>query len=319
MVPDPRASLQPPDFAIVGAPRCGTTALHTYLSTHPCISMSSRKEPHFWSPDVPRMLMVSNPADYAALWSGAPPGSLRGEASPDYLRSQVAVPRLLAGRPDMRFVAMVRNPVDLVTSLHSIMVLSLNEDVRDFEAAWRLQTSRQRGQRIPPECVEPVMLQYEAYGSIGDQLERFMETVPARQRTVILYDDFRADPRGQYLRVLKLLGLPNDGRVDFAPLSANRALRSPKFARLARSIPRRLGPLYAPARAAARAFGIHPLAFVERLNRPLAPRKPLRAAFEAELIAKFLPQIEKIEELLGRDLTRWKEPSGNAAAAGHRP
>jgi hypothetical protein len=303
-----RAPLPPPDFAIVGAPRCGTTALYTYLSTHPSISMSSHKEPHFWSPDVPRLLKISDPGNYAALWNGAPPGSLRGEASPDYLRSQVAVPRMLAARPDIRFVAMVRNPVEVVTSLHSIMVLSLNEDVRDFETAWRLQSRRQRGQCIPAECVEPGMLEYEAYSLIGDQLDRFIKTVPPGQRAVIVYDDFRSDPRGEYLRVLNLLGLPDDGRADFARVSANRALRSPILARLARSIPRRLGPLYAPARAAARAFGIRPLTLVERVNRPLAPRKPLRAAFEAELIANFLPQIEKVEELLGRDLTRWKAP-----------
>lgn len=290
----------------MGAPRCGTTALYTYLAAHPGISMSSRKEPHFWSPDVPRLLKVSDPADYAALWTGAPPGSLCGEASPDYLRSRVAVPRLLAERPDIRFIAMVRNPVELVTSLHSIMVLGLNEDVRDFEAAWRLQSRRQKGQNIPAGCIEPVLLQYEAYGSIGDQLERFMEIVPPGQRTVILFDDFRADPRSQYLRVLDLLGLAEDGQTDFAPVSANRALRSSRLARLTRWLPRGLGPLYAPARAAARAFGISPLTLVERLNRPLAPRKPLREPFEAELIAKFLPQIEKVERLLGRDLTNWK-------------
>ena len=314
-----RASLQPPDFAIVGAPRCGTTALYRYLAAHPGISMSSRKEPHFWSPDVPRRLKVSNPADYAALWTRAPPGSLRGEASPDYLRSRIAVPRLLAAQPDARFVAMVRNPVELVRSLHSIMVLGLNEDVRDFEAAWKLQSCRQLGRSIPPGCIEPVLLQYAAYGSIGDQLERFMAIVPPGQRRVVLFDDFRADPRSQYLRVLDLLGLADDGRAEFAPVSANRALRSPLLARLARRLPHALGSLYAPARAAARAFGLRPLALVEKVNRPLAPRQPLREAFEAELIAEFLPQIEKVERLVGRDLANWKAPSGHAAAVSPGP
>lgn len=278
--------------------------------------MSSRKEPHFWSPDVPRLLKVSNPAGYAALWAGAPPGSLRGEASPDYLRSQVAVPRLLAARPDIRLVAMVRNPVELVTSLHSLMVLGGNEDVRDFEAAWRLRSRREQGRSIPSGCVEPGLLQYEAYGLIGDQLERFVAKVPAGQRMVILLDDFRMDPRSHYLRVLDLLGLADDGRADFAPVNANRALRSTTLDRLSRSLPSRLGPFYAPARAAARAFGIRPLTIVERLNRHIAPRKPLREEFEAELIATFLPQIEKVERLLCRDLASWKMPSRQASRAG---
>jgi hypothetical protein len=307
--------MKPPDFAIVGAPRCGTTALHTYLSTHPGVRMASRKEPHFWSPDVPRQLKVSDPADYAALWNGAPPGTLLGEASPDYLRSRVAVPRLLVARPEIRFVAMLRNPVELVRSLHALMVLDLNEDMRDFEAAWGLQSRRLQGRDIPPECVEPGLLQYGAYASIGDQLERFMANVPAGQRTVILLDDFRADPRSQYLRVLDLLGLPDDGRTEFPPVNVNRALRCAMLVRLKRRLPSRFGPLYGPARAVARAIGVSPMALVERFNRPPASHRPLREAFEAELITTLLPQIEKVETLLGRDLASWKTPSRQPSRA----
>jgi hypothetical protein len=284
------------------------------LSTHPGISMSSRKEPHFWSPDVPRLLKVSDPAEYAALWADAPPGTLRGEASPDYIGSQIAIPRLLEVRPGIRLVAMVRNPVQIAASLHSNMLLGLNEDVRDFEAAWNLQSRRREGRNIPPGCAEPVLLQYQSYASVGDQLERFMALVPPTQRIVIVFDDFQVNPRRQYRRVLNLLGLADDGRTDFAPVNANRKVRSSQVFRLLRWLPVGLGPLYPPARTAARALGIRPLRFVERINRPVAVRKPMREAFEAELIATFLPQVEKVEKLLGRDLASWKAPSSRASA-----
>src|SRR4051794_37182405 len=79
-----------PDFAIVGAPKCGTTALYSYLDGHPGIAMSRSKEPVFWSRDLATPEPLSR-ADYDALWNGAPAGALRGEASTRYLRSDVAI------------------------------------------------------------------------------------------------------------------------------------------------------------------------------------------------------------------------------------
>jgi hypothetical protein len=90
-----------PDFVIVGAPKCGTTSLYTYLATHPQISMASQKEPFFWSPDVVNRGMVTDPQRYAALWDGAAPDALRGEASADYILSERAIPDLLRSRPDI--------------------------------------------------------------------------------------------------------------------------------------------------------------------------------------------------------------------------
>ncbi|OOO02066.1 MAG: hypothetical protein USCGTAYLOR_01737 [Chromatiales bacterium USCg_Taylor] len=40
-----------PNFFIVGAPKCGTTAMHFYLNAHPEIFMS-RKELHYFGSDM---------------------------------------------------------------------------------------------------------------------------------------------------------------------------------------------------------------------------------------------------------------------------
>ena len=37
-----------PNFVIIGSQKCGTTALHAYLSRHPQISMSRPKELNFF-------------------------------------------------------------------------------------------------------------------------------------------------------------------------------------------------------------------------------------------------------------------------------
>src|SRR5690606_18050372 len=82
----PMASLQRPDFLVVGAPRCGTTALHYYLAQHPGIAMTAIKEPNFFlfdGPGDPRRPLVddkaiitksvSDPAEYDRLFRDAGP------------------------------------------------------------------------------------------------------------------------------------------------------------------------------------------------------------------------------------------------------
>jgi hypothetical protein len=55
-------------------------------------------------------------------------------------------------------------------------------------------------------------------------------------------------------------------------------------------------------------MGIRPAALVTRLNTTAARRPRLRPEFEDELYRFFLPQVEKVETLLGRELPHWKVP-----------
>jgi hypothetical protein len=300
--------LPPPDFVIVGAPKCGTTALYSYLTTHPGIAMSRLKEPCFWSRDIDTVWRLKDRADYDAMWQDVRPHALRGEASPVYIQSQAAIPDLLAARPDVRLIAMIRNPVEMAASRHANLLVGYDEDVADFEAAWRLQERRFNGEALPLRCREPALLQYRANAAIGDQLERFLALVPAAQRIVIVFDDFRADTRREYLRALALLGLADDGRTDFAPVHRNLALHWAGLPDFLIWLSRRAPRLYRRARAVARGAGLSPGALLTKANMYAAPRKPLSAAFERELIAAFLPQVEKVERLLGRDLAAWKTP-----------
>lgn len=300
----------PPDFVIVGAAKCGTTALYAYLAGHADIAMSSRKEPCFWSPDIAREARVTAPEEYEGLWADAAGKDvLRGEASTAYIESRLAIKAILAARPETRMIAMVRNPIEMCAARHSDLLHRFQEDVRDFEAAWRLQDLRHRGERLPPECVEPQTLQYAQGARIGDLLERFMIAVPEEQRLIILFDDLQADPDAVYLRTLAFLGLTDDGRRGFTPVNVNRNLRSPRLAAFHRSLRGRLGSFYAPARATARRIGISPSALINRFNLSEGPRPPLRRQFQAELAEIFREQVEKVATLVGRDLSHWVPPT----------
>ena len=83
--------IRKPDFFIVGAPKCGTTALNDYLAMHPDIYMA-RKEMHHFGADLRfgNQFYRRNKDAYLAefdTWNGQ---SLVGEASVWYLFSQTA-------------------------------------------------------------------------------------------------------------------------------------------------------------------------------------------------------------------------------------
>lgn len=100
----------PPDFIIIGAMRAGTTALAERLSRHPDIGMSRLKETDYF---IAEKNFARGPDWYRALFPQDRP--IRGEASPNYTKSDVfaGVPeRILAARPDVKLIYIVRDPVD---------------------------------------------------------------------------------------------------------------------------------------------------------------------------------------------------------------
>ena len=85
-----------PDFFIVGAPKCGTTALYAYLRQHPQIFMPFHKEPLFFGDDLSHRYGRMSTDEYLALVDGAGDGQRVGEASAWYLYSSSAAEEIKA-------------------------------------------------------------------------------------------------------------------------------------------------------------------------------------------------------------------------------
>ena len=75
-----------PDFFIVGAPKCGTTALYEYLKQHPEVFMPKEaKEPNFFGSDFNNPFFIRDENAYLALFADARYEKRVGEASVWYL------------------------------------------------------------------------------------------------------------------------------------------------------------------------------------------------------------------------------------------
>ena len=290
-----------PNFFLVGAPKCGTTALWQYLSTHPSIFMGPLKEPHYFNFDH-NYHWVSDRDAYEQLFAGAPLSTkVIGEGSVWYLYSNAAVPEILRTVEDPRFVVMIRNPLDMFQSLHEQLIVSGRENIEDAEEAWAAQDRRGRGIDLPVHCMEPLHLQYRQVCSLGTQLERLLAAASPQRVHWVLFDDFARDASTEYARVLAFLGLEDDGRKVFPRVNSAKGLRWRFLQRLTRA-----------ARKLKRASGVRSSLGIVRLmkksNIHFRSRAPLRPEFRSELARLFDDEIAKLEAITGRNLEAWRRP-----------
>jgi Sulfotransferase domain len=296
-----------PNFFIVGAPKCGTTALYEYLRSHPNIFMPKHKEPHYFARDLGGYSLFRTLDAYLGLFAESTDKHVRvGEASVFYLSSLVAIPLIHDFDPDAKIVAMFRNPVDLVQALHAQALYVGEETVSDFEAAWRLQDRRSQGMDLPPRCRDSFLFQFGRLACLGTQAQRLLSVFPSRQVKLILLDDFRASPRRIYDEVVEFLDLPADGRSEFPRVNPGKRARIAWLKDFMRKPPpllrqgfQRLKRIVGPDRLR----GLK--GELVKLNTARESRPPLSSEFRAELVRHFRDEVALLSRLLDRDLSHW--------------
>ncbi|MGH8035658.1 MAG: sulfotransferase family protein, partial [Lysobacterales bacterium] len=206
-----------PDFFVVGAPRCGTTALCRYLASNPQICLSRPKEPHYFA----RYSGVSSAAkiqrDYIDRYFAHRGSAHRavGEGSVSYLYLPGVITRILEFNPEARFIAMVRSPLTMLPSYHLRMQYLLQEDEADFATAWRQQEVRARGENVPRRCLETRLLMYGEVTRFGQQVDTLFKVAGRERAHVIVFEDFVANTLMEYRNVLKFLHVDYDGQTRF--------------------------------------------------------------------------------------------------------
>jgi hypothetical protein len=296
-----------PNFFIVGAPKCGTTALYEYLRSHPQIFLPTLKEPHFFSDDLVTFRITKSLDEYKSLFADATPEHLRvGEASASYLLSSTAIPAIRRFNPDARILAMFRNPVDLVYSFHSQLLYWSEETEKNFEVAWHLQERRRMGIDVPRTSRDPFWLQYRDVGSLGTQAQRLLSVYPRDQVMLILFDDFVASPQRIYDQVIDFLGLVHDNRTEFPRINENKRARLSFLRDFYRKPPPILRQMYRALKRTS--AGKHVAGFKQRVvkfNTAREQRSPLSPEFRAELVETFRDEVALLAKILHRDLTHW--------------
>jgi Sulfotransferase domain len=292
-----------PDFFIVGAPKCGTTAMAAYLRQHPQIFIPVAKELFYFGSDLETWRRRPTRAEYLAAFAKAGGVRRAGEAFPGYLYSNVAPAEILDFSPSADILIMLRDPVDMVQSYHAQQLFSGLEDIEDLERAVEVEAERAAGRHLPPGSPPAFWLQYSRIAMFADHVERYLDAFGKDRVHVVLYDDFRSDTAAAYGGVVRFLACDPSYVPDFPVVNPRKGARIATVQRLVRNPPalvrgiaRRLLPLDARVRSRQALY---------RLNARGARQAPISAAFREELRASFAPDVRRLAGLIGRDLDHW--------------
>lgn len=303
-----------PNFFILGAAKCGTTSLYSYLDQHPNIYMSPVKEPRFFAlegekPDfrgpsdrrgINRCRFTDIEA-YRELFRSVSDESAVGEASTLYLYSLKAPERIRRRVPDAKLLAVLRNPVERAYSAHLWMLRDSREPLHNFARALREEEAR-IADNWGPEY------HYRQRGYYHSQLKRYFDRFDRDRIQVYLYEDLTTNPAGVVQSVFRFLDVDD----TFTPDTSTRHNVS--------GIPKSkvLQPLYLalrrpnPAKAALRPLlssGLRRRVRSRILggiqSRNLANAPQMSSEIRAELIEAYRKDILKLQDLLQRDLSGW--------------
>jgi len=299
-----------PNLFIVGAPKSGTTSLYEWLRNHPDVYMSPFKEPCYFARDLAwetsgYYLRYGVDRDrYLALFADANGARRVAEASTRYLYSRDA-PALIADESsDPRIVAMLRNPVDMIASLHAHKVASGTEDLPDLADAIAAESDRRAGRRIPRDS-NPRLSTYTDRARFGEQLARWFDVFGRERVHVMLLDDVIRDPAAQFRRLLGFMGVDPEYRpASFETHNPAHGTRGSLVGALARSRPVQ----FAFWRVLPRLLGeARTLELVRRvvqspILRRNAARTAVPAALRRRLESELAPDVRLLSELVGQDL-----------------
>lgn len=197
-----------PSLLIIGTQKGGTTALFRYMRMHPHFVAPLRKEIHYFDYFHDR-----GPTWYRAHFPMRRRAScVTGEASPYYLVHPLAPQRVAGFDPDMKLIAILRDPVERALSHHA-MAMRRGHESLSFEAAVEAEGRRTQG------CEEALRnspyyyhhgashYSYLTRGRYAEQLEAWLKVFPRKNLLILKSEDLIADANRLMNRVFTFVGL----------------------------------------------------------------------------------------------------------------
>ena len=181
--------MQKPNFFLVGAPKCGTTAMSNYLNQHPDIHMGP-KEMHFFGADLKvdetknqtkeKYLSRLNKEKYSET-------QYLGEASVWYLYSQTAASEIKIFSPEAKILIMLRNPVEMLYSLY-YQFLHEGKSLPSFQDAIEQESElRQKAEPLFGQGKRWREVMHTDLAKFHEQVERYFNLFGQENVKVIIY------------------------------------------------------------------------------------------------------------------------------------
>ena len=313
-----------PDFLLIGAPKAGTTALHTALADHPQLFLSPVKEPKFFLTDGPPPARGGGPGDvqtyrehiwrredYEALFAAAPPGTLCGESTPFYLYDRGAQRRIRELIPHARLIVSLRDPVERAHSNWTHLWSAGLEPLGDF-----LRACEAEDRRVAAEWA--AFWHYTRLGCYGEQLDHLLALFPREQVHILRYRDMVDAPAGTLDGICRFLGV-RQGILTRMPRENVTAHPDTSLAHV--TISRLVRGAAAASRHIPGDAGAALTRPLERfLQRSARERRPLTWEQRQAVLPYFESDIRLLEKITEADFSDWLMPRERSGGlVGSRP
>lgn len=290
------------NFFLVGAPKSGTTFMYNALRQHPEVFLPNQKELHYFAPDLYPENYISE-KQYFSIFKNSGSKKIIGEASVWYLYSEKAAELISKYNPDARILIMLRNPVDMLKSLHNQMVFDNWETFTDFEAALDNEASRKGSDQLHTNIYSPKMLRYSELGKYSTYVEKYLHIFGKDKVHIILHDDLIWAPDKTFVDLLKFLNISTElpireqrdntskeQRYRFLSLLINPGAKI-------KSIIRPLLPFKLRRKI---------VETIVRINSLEKKQEILNSELQFRLRLKFAEDTNKLEKIINKDLSIWK-------------
>ena len=215
-----------------------------------------------------------------------------GEATPSYLCSKHAPTEIKSFSPEARIIIMLRNPLDVMYSLHAQALRYGTEPIMSFELA--LEADKRRGGRES--------LGYWKFTDFPDQVKRYFNLFGRERVHIIIFDDLKKDLGSVCQGTLHFL----DVSPHLAPISgaknANLDIRIAGLQRILAQPPRILKII---SRVLPKQLRIDISRSLSGWNLVERPRPSMHHELKKRLQREFEPKIQELSNLLERDLSGW--------------
>lgn len=209
-----------PNLFVIGAPKCGTTALVETLRTVPEIYVPSEKEPRYFDAkvfyDYEEDYPVKTLGEYMRFYSNelAQNKKYRVDGSVFNMYSIDGIKSILEMSPDAKFILLVRDPVSASISMHAqrlkYSLPRMREISIDFIDCWNALQYRENDAMYPKSCRNKFLFRYDLLYSYQLYLPALMEYIEPENLFIERYEIYRQNPQDFYRLLEQFLGLKID-------------------------------------------------------------------------------------------------------------
>ncbi|MFH1047502.1 MAG: sulfotransferase [Patescibacteria group bacterium] len=228
---------------------------------------------------------------YLRQFPAAEPGKIRGEFSPIYFVDPLSPQFIHDVLPNVKLLAILRNPVDLVYSYYLLRSNSI-----EFGHKFTFEQAIDRGYLLNR-------------GEHHQNLSRFLKLFPREQFHVMRFDQIKENPAELVRGAYEFLGV----RSDFVPAALHQKVNATKKVKH-----EKVQSSAAAVMGAMNRFGLKRVkdqlvrnaklySLYCRFNTAESNYQPMNPSTRRRLIDHYRPDIERLEQLLNWDLTNWKQ------------